>query len=562
MSRARRCSRTRNLATAPVSCRAHPCPGSRSPVCAPAPGDSAAHASLAALWMVNTIPGLAFEIIYPFVNEMIVEIGVTDDPERVGFYSGIVESLFACVQVLTVMPCSYASDIVGRKPVILFGVIGVAISTVFFGFSKSFSAMLLSRSLGGALGGSWAAMRVMAGEMVPREHHGMAFAGMGMSYRVGQIVGLPLGGFLAHPERHLGSFFSGQFWKDYPFSLPCFVGGAVAALSALFGAVFIREASAALRLLRRKSNSPVPGSPTTPIAQEPPSQVLPIRAILTPRVINILISNSLTVLLAEVLFALYPLFGYTPRASGGLGLSEAQIGAHMSIRAVIHIAAMVAYPWADRRWGTLRLYKACSALWPLNIALFPVAGYMARQYDDPDAPAVWAAVLVLFSVWSLTSFTWACLSILVNDAAPFPEALARLNAVLQIAIVVPQAVAPALGTSLFAVSLKTGIFNGNLVWIVLIVGGQHTPLTSLSLVAHAENGSMHLFCARVFLPRHPTPRPVCRCHSDSVRTASDLRACGHLIIRKPAPGGSLLRICHDPYAARPCPVFLGVIVYS
>lgn len=62
----------------------------------------------AALWMVNTIPGLAFEIIYPFVNEvralrtgspthlltrafqMIVEIGVTDDPERVGFYSGIV----------------------------------------------------------------------------------------------------------------------------------------------------------------------------------------------------------------------------------------------------------------------------------------------------------------------------------------------------------------------------------------------------------------------------------------------------------------------------------------
>lgn len=178
---------------------------------------------------------------------------------------------------------------------------------------------------------------------------------------------------------------------------------------------------------------------------------MPISDILTPRVVNILISNSLTVLLAEVLFALYPLFGYTPRASGGLGLTEAQIGAHMSIRAVIHVGSMLAYPWADRRWGTLKLYKACSALWPLNIALFPLAGFITRRYDDPDAPAVWAAVLLLFSVWSLTSFTWgasasdfsesvcanlthpalACLSILVNDSAPFPEALARLNGTLQ-----------------------------------------------------------------------------------------------------------------------------------
>ncbi|EJD50550.1 MFS general substrate transporter [Auricularia subglabra TFB-10046 SS5] len=433
-------------------------------------------AALSALWLVNTIPGLAFEIIYPFINEMIVEIGVTDDPERVGYYSGIVESLFACVQVLTVMPCSYASDIIGRKPVILIGVMGVAVSTICFGLSRSFPAMLLSRSIGGALGGSWAAMRVMAGEMVPREHHGLAFAGMGMSYRIGQIVGLPMGGFLAHPERHLGVFFSGQFWKDYPFSLPCFVGAGIAALSAAFGWLFIRETlkrrvrPAFLQRKKSPSSSPSSSTPSSPIIAEPPELVIPMRVVLTPRVINILISNFFTVIFAELLFALYPLFGYTPRTSGGLGLSEAQIGAHMSIRAVIHIASMLGFGWADRKWGTLPLYQVCTALWPLNVALFPLAGYMARKYDDPDAPAVWAAVLLLFAVWSLTSFTWTCLSILVNDSAPFPEALARLNAVLQITIVVPQAVAPALGTSLFAASLKSDILGGNLVWVVLIVG--------------------------------------------------------------------------------------------
>lgn len=69
-------------------------------------------------------------------------------------------------------------------------------------------------------------------------------------------AGLPLGGFLAHPDRHLGSFFSGQFWKDYPFSLPCFVGGAVAVLSALFGLLFIREVRNATRSLSSLRVSP------------------------------------------------------------------------------------------------------------------------------------------------------------------------------------------------------------------------------------------------------------------------------------------------------------------
>lgn len=52
---------------------------------------------------------------------MIVEIGVVDDPERVGFYSGLIESIFACMsfiasksslgdwmQAIKLMLCSHA----------------------------------------------------------------------------------------------------------------------------------------------------------------------------------------------------------------------------------------------------------------------------------------------------------------------------------------------------------------------------------------------------------------------------------------------------------------------
>ncbi len=32
-------------------------------------------------------------MIFPFINQMIEELGITDNPDRVGFYSGLVVSL-------------------------------------------------------------------------------------------------------------------------------------------------------------------------------------------------------------------------------------------------------------------------------------------------------------------------------------------------------------------------------------------------------------------------------------------------------------------------------------
>ncbi|KAG8750874.1 hypothetical protein FRC12_012716, partial [Ceratobasidium sp. 428] len=196
--------------------------------------------NLMVLMALNSICPLAFELIYPFVNAMIVEIGVTDDPERVGFYSGLIESVFSLMSLITILPFSYISDHLGRKPVVLFGMGGLAVSIVCFGLSKSLVGMILSRCIGGALGASWAAIKVMTGEMTDRSNQGTAFSIMNVSYRLGQIVGLPLGGLLAHPERRWKSFDT-PFWHEYPFLLPCLVGASFAIISVGFGIVFIEE---------------------------------------------------------------------------------------------------------------------------------------------------------------------------------------------------------------------------------------------------------------------------------------------------------------------------------
>ena len=55
-----------------------------------------------------------------------------------------------------------------------------------------------------------------------------------IAYRTGQIVGLPLGGLLAHPARNF-TLFQTPFWYEYPFALPCFVASVFAACFVIMG---------------------------------------------------------------------------------------------------------------------------------------------------------------------------------------------------------------------------------------------------------------------------------------------------------------------------------------
>jgi len=88
-------------------------------------------------------------------------------------------------------------------------------------------------------------------------------------------AGLPLGGWLAHPERHLG--LTGPFWLRYPFALPCFVGAAFALVASIGGQLFLaevgcKEAAPGLELMpghARLSRIRGARSNATPRAQSP-----------------------------------------------------------------------------------------------------------------------------------------------------------------------------------------------------------------------------------------------------------------------------------------------------
>jgi len=58
------------------------------------------------------------------------------------------------------------------------------------------------------------------------------------------------------------------------------------------------------------------------------------------------------------------------------------------------------------------------------------------------------------------------MALITTNAAPSADALAPVNGVLQMSVVLPQAFTPAFTTSTFALSVNNQIFGGNFVWVV------------------------------------------------------------------------------------------------
>ncbi|PVF98380.1 MFS general substrate transporter [Serendipita vermifera] len=438
----------------------------------------------------------SFECIFPFVNQFLLEIGVVKDPADVGFYSGIVESIYAVSSLLAVFPMTWASDYYGRKPVVIAGAIGIAISLSAFGMSVNYAMMIVSRIVGGVVGGSDAAMRVMASEMVDKASEAKVFAWMMMSYRTGQILGQPVGGVLAHPERTFPSLFGGAFWRAHPYALPCFVGAAYAAFFAIVGALVLRETLPAIRRRREReikipSTPSTPPSETTPLLADIPTassststlvEIPPeddkkeqqltspsIRSVLSWPLVSFLISNAMMVLLTECIFAIYPLFAFTPVELGGLGLNSAQIGLHMSLRAVLHIVTMIPYDWMQKKWGLLNIYRVSLIAWFPSLMCFPVLNWMARRGME-GSTAWYSMLLVLWVIWSVTGWSWPASFVLLSGLSPSANAVATVQGLLSVSTIGPQAIAPALATSTFAICIRhPDILYGNVFWVAIMI---------------------------------------------------------------------------------------------
>ena len=97
--------------------------------------------------------------IFPYVYYMIRSFGITTDDRQIAVYAGMVTSAFAFAEFSTGVIWGRLSDKVGRKPVLIMGLMGTALSMLVFGFAPNLPVALLGRALGGLLNGYGATIR-------------------------------------------------------------------------------------------------------------------------------------------------------------------------------------------------------------------------------------------------------------------------------------------------------------------------------------------------------------------------------------------------------------------
>ncbi|KAK2612566.1 hypothetical protein QQS21_001336 [Conoideocrella luteorostrata] len=186
---------------------------------------------------------IAFMSIFPYIYYMIKDFNITDDANRISVYAGMVTSAFTLAEFATGFMWGRLSDKIGRKPVLLSGLFGTALSVLAFGFAPNLPVALFARALGGLLNGNIGVLQTTVAELVTvREQQPRAYTIMPMVWCIGSIIGPMIGGALARPCVSYPDLFpSGTVWDRFPYLLPNLISAVTVLFGLVVGFLFLEE---------------------------------------------------------------------------------------------------------------------------------------------------------------------------------------------------------------------------------------------------------------------------------------------------------------------------------
>ncbi|KAL1961965.1 hypothetical protein VTN77DRAFT_700 [Rasamsonia byssochlamydoides] len=198
------------------------------------------------LALVRICEPIAFMSIFPYAYYMVESFHVTDNDQKIALYAGMITSSFTLAEFSTGVFWGRMSDKIGRKPVLIMGLIGTAISMIVFGFSPNLPTAMIARALGGLLNGNIGVLQTTVAEIVTvKEHQPRAYSIMPFVWCLGSIIGPALGGALAQPcQNYHGLCKPGTIFDRFPFLLPNLVCVAILVFGITIGILFLEETHA------------------------------------------------------------------------------------------------------------------------------------------------------------------------------------------------------------------------------------------------------------------------------------------------------------------------------
>ncbi len=219
----------------------------------PAPDDHAAapaarapaRSSLGVIFLTLYIDLIGFSIIFPLFPSMLeyylgregtggllgaMLAGIEGLARHTGgtgnylpiLFGGVLGSLYSLLQFLFAPFWGGLSDRMGRRPVLLLTVAGVAFSYLIWFFSGSFWLFIVARLIGGAMSGNLSVATAAVADVTSRENRAKGMGLVGVAFGLGFITGPAVGGLMSghnllvhHPSL--------ARWGVNPFSIPALI---------------------------------------------------------------------------------------------------------------------------------------------------------------------------------------------------------------------------------------------------------------------------------------------------------------------------------------------------
>ena len=169
---------------------------------------------------LNTLGMTIIMPVVPFLTRHLVS-----SPGAVAIWVGILTSAYALCAFLAAPALGALSDRVGRRPVLIFSVLGSAVGFVVFGIGGALWVLLLGRIIDGLSGGNISAIFAYLADITPPEERTSRFGLVGAISGVGFMIGPAFGGVLS----------------TYGLSIPVFVAAGVALAAALLSIFILPE---------------------------------------------------------------------------------------------------------------------------------------------------------------------------------------------------------------------------------------------------------------------------------------------------------------------------------
>ncbi|WP_414682996.1 MFS transporter [Longimicrobium sp.] len=144
-------------------------------------------------------------------------------------------SIYSLMQFLFAPWWGRLSDRVGRRPVLLVGIAGAALSYLAFGMAGSLTWLFVARAANGLMGANIGVAQAYIADVTPPEDRAKGMGMIGAAFGLGFIFGPAIGGFLsrwgpAAPFLGAAALAAANFvlaWYRLPESLPAEVRGAL-----------------------------------------------------------------------------------------------------------------------------------------------------------------------------------------------------------------------------------------------------------------------------------------------------------------------------------------------